>query len=571
MSAQELYEVICNYCYDIIEGKINACKKHKLACKRFLDDIDKQDNENFKYYFDANELYKFNEWAKLFKHRTGIVKDQQINLVPWQLFIAGNLFGWKNKVTNYRRFRKAFISVGRKNAKSELLSLIATYECFITNENSEIYITGWNREGSNIVYREIQYHLTHPFVNPEFFEGKYKDSYGQITHVKSGSFIKPLSRDNKNTDNANNPSLAIVDEYKDHVTSEIYDNLESGMVRPNALIVIISTAGSNLNSPMMTEYNYVSKIIDPDIDIVNDEYFIMICELEKREEIFDKSNWIKANPIVATSDYGMDVILKSKYQAAIDAPEKMRTFLTKNMNMWVDMRENGYMDMEKWRKCEANFTFEDFKNMDCIVGGDLAKKIDLTSICFEFYKDGLYYFIHHSWIPRERYDIVMKEGKYRYDLWVDAGYLTLCEGANVDYEEILDFMEEVKFKYNIKIKEFCYDPWNSSQFVNYIEKHYGYRCVEVRQGPQTLNEPTQDIRDLTYACKLRHPTDDGLMNFAMSNCIATQHKQEWIMLDKEKSKEKIDPIAAMVDAHCRAMKVLKNSTKSIFYVPNRKR
>ena len=108
----------------------------------------------------------------------------------------------------------------------------------------------------------------------------------------------------------------------------------------------------------------------------------------------------------------MDVILKSKYQAAIDAPEKMRTFLTKNMNMWVDMRENGYMDMEKWRKCEANFTFEDFKNMDCIVGADLAKKIDLTSICFEFYKDGLYYFIHHSWIPRERYDIVMKEGKY---------------------------------------------------------------------------------------------------------------------------------------------------------------
>ena len=116
----------------------------------------------------------------------------------------------------------------------------------------------------------------------------------------------------------------------------------------------------------------------------------MICELEKREEIFDKSNWIKANPIVATSDYGMDVILGSKYQAAIDAPEKMRTFLTKNMNMWVDMRENGYMDMEKWRKCEANFTFEDFKNMDCIVGADLAKKIDLTSICFEFYKDGLY-------------------------------------------------------------------------------------------------------------------------------------------------------------------------------------
>ena len=164
----------------------------------------------FPYFFDLEEVYKFNEWAKVFKHRTGIVKGQQINLTDWQLFNVANLFGWKNTKTGFRRFRKAFISVGRKNAKSELLSLIATYECFITNDNSEVYITGWNRDGSDIVYREIKYQLEHPFI-PGFFEGKYKDSYGQITHLKSGSFIKPLSREAKNTDNANNPSLAIID------------------------------------------------------------------------------------------------------------------------------------------------------------------------------------------------------------------------------------------------------------------------------------------------------------------------------------------------------------------------
>ena len=74
-------------------------------------------------------------------------------------------------------------------------------------------------------------------------------------------------------------------EYKDHITSEIYDNLETGMTRPNSLIVIISTAGTNLNCPMMYEYKYVSKILDPILPgVVNDEYFIMICELDEEDD-----------------------------------------------------------------------------------------------------------------------------------------------------------------------------------------------------------------------------------------------------------------------------------------------
>lgn len=154
------------------------------------------------------------------------------------------------------------------------------------------------------------------------FKGKYKTAYGKITHLKSGSFIQPLSREAKNTDNANNPSLAIVDEYKDHVTSEIYDNLNTGMTRPNALIVIISTAGTNINCPMMFEYKYVSKVLNPDIkDVENDEYFIMICELEKDDDIKDEKVWPKANPIVTLTEFGMEK-LRGDLKVALDAPEK---------------------------------------------------------------------------------------------------------------------------------------------------------------------------------------------------------------------------------------------------------
>ena len=454
--------------------------------------------------------------------------------------------------------------------KSELLSLIATYECFITDDNSEVYITGWNRDGSDIVYREIKYLLEHPAID-NFFEGKYKDSYGQITHIKSGSFIKPLSREAKNTDNANNPSLAIVDEYKDHVTSEIYDNLESGMVRPNALIVIISTAGTNLNSPMMFEYQYVSKILNPELkEVENEEYFIMICEMEQNDDIKDASLWIKANPIVATSEYGRETIIGSKLKSALDAPEKMRVFLTKNMNMWVNMREDGYMRMDKWNECAEDFTFEKFRGMECIVGVDLSVKEDLTSIAFEFLKDGKFYFIQHSWMPQVTYDKRMREGKYRFDLWVDQGVLSICDGWSNDFDEIRLYMEEIKQKYNIRIKELCFDPANATLFINQLEKEYGYKCVEIRQGALTLNEPTKDLRSCVFEDRVRHPKNDGLMDWTMGNCVTYQHKQEWIMLDKKRSAEKIDPIAAMVDAHTRGMKVLAEKKNDTFYVPRRR-
>ena len=568
MTQEEIFNIVVQYAKDIVNKKEIACKKHIWACKRFLKDLEKSKKDSFQYYFDKAALLDFYEWARLFKHRTGIVKDERIELVPWQLFIVGNLFGWKNKETNFRRFRKAFISVGRKNAKSELLSLIATYECFITDDNSEVYITGWNKDGSDIVYREICYQLEHPYEDKGLFEGKYTTSYGQVTHLKSGSFIKPLSREAKNTDNANNPSLAIIDEYKDHVTSEIYDNLDTGMTRPNSLIVIISTAGTNINCPMMHEYNYVSKVLNPDLKSVeNEEYFIMICELDAGDDIKDEKVWSKANPIVCKTEFGMN-ILRGKVKIAEDMPEKARIVKTKNFNIWVDAKENGYMRMTKWNKVEEIFTLEKFRKMECIAGADLSTKLDLTSLAFEFLIGDVYYIYQHSFLPEEEFNRRVAEGKYNFTLWRDLGYLTVIPGATIDYNYISDYIHEVEDEYEITIKELCYDPAHAHQFILDMEFE-GYTCVEVRQGALTLSEPTEDFRKQVYDEKMKH-TNDGLFNWAMSNtvCANPMRKQSYTMLDKAKSYEKIDPCAAAINAHYRAMKVLVGSSGGLFYSPS---
>ncbi len=280
------------------------------------------------------------------------------------------------------------------------MGVIASYECFLSEEQAEVYLAGWDKEQSSIVYREIKYQIE----SAELLKAKYTDSYGRITHLKSGSFIKPLSREAKNTGDGTNPSLGIVDEYHAHKTSEIYDVILSGMVaREQPLMVIITTAGFDLSRPCFKEYQYVSKILDSNNSVENEEYFVIVCELEPEDDIKDESNWIKANPIVATYENGLNY-LRGELKAALDAPEKMRNFLTKNMDKWVDMKENGYMNMIKWSEAEEVFTLEKFIGMDCVMGMDLSTKLDLTSIAFEFCIDGIYYTYQHSFMPQETYE-----------------------------------------------------------------------------------------------------------------------------------------------------------------------
>lgn len=533
-----LVERLDNYAKQIIKGEILACKKHIWACRRYL-----SDKTNKKYFFDEKELIKFFVWSRQFKHRAGILKNQIIEITDFQLFIVGNLFCWKNKVTGYRRYRKCYIQLARKNAKSQLLSLIASYECFLSDEQAEVYLAGWDKEQSSIVYREI----TTQLLGCERLNDKYKSSYGKITALKDGSFIKPLSREAKNTGDGTNPSLGIVDEYHAHKTSEIYDVILSGMVaRPQPLMTIITTAGFDTSRPCYKEYEYVSKIVNPDIDIDNEQYFVMICEIEEDDNIQDESCWIKANPIVATYSEGVEY-LRGELTAALDAPEKMRNFLTKNMNKWVDMRDGGYMDMGKWKEAGIDFTLNDFVNMECIAGIDLAAKLDLTSIGLEFIKDGKYYVFSHSFMPEETYNKRLKENRLPWDVWVDEGWISLTPGMVVDYNYIKKYIHDIEDKYNITIKEICYDPWNATQFASDMSEE-GYDMVEIRQGVKTLGEPTKSFRENVYCDNLHH-NNNPVLTWAVSNAITRQDPNGNFMLDKAKSSEKIDPIAGLLNAH----------------------
>ncbi|MED4916720.1 terminase large subunit [Geobacillus thermodenitrificans] len=552
-----LKQWLIDYCHDVLNGEIVACQKHKWACERFLRDIEREGTDEFPYIFDEEKALRFLKWMTLFKHTKGKLAGKHIEPHPIQIFVFGNIYGWVHKETGLRRFKKAYWQVARKNAKSQSLACVGSYESFAFGENmSEVYIGATKTEQSKIVWNEIKAQIQ----GCDFLKGKYKIAYGKIEHLKSGSFIAALSKDAGKTGDGLNVQCGIIDEYHAHPTSEIYDVLVSGAgARPQPLMMIITTAGFNLQHPCYSvEYQYVSKILDPNNPIENDEYFVMINELDKGDDIKDEKNWEKANPILCSYEEGVN-FLRGELKAALDVPEKMRNFLTKNMNRWVDMKDNGYMDMSKWSACGQDFDLSIIEGMECTVGVDLSAKIDLTSVGFEFKKDGKYIVLSHSFMPEDTLDRKRRTDKVPYDLWVQQGWITTTPGAVVDYNFIKSYIKNFEQQYNVKVREICADPWNATQFMQDMEAE-GYTVVEIRQGIQTLGSATKDFREQVYQGNVIH-NNNPVLTWALSNAVTRQDANENIMLDKSKSTERIDPIAAVLNAHVRAM--LKTDTIDI--------
>ncbi|MEK4966334.1 terminase TerL endonuclease subunit [Cytobacillus sp. FSL R7-0696] len=545
-----LLERVFKYCEDIIEGEIKACQKHKWSVQRFLSDYEECHKEDSPYYFEEDVLEDFYWFAKEFRHVEGILAGEPIELTDFQLYLAVNILCFKKKRNGARKIRKIYIQLARKNAKSQFLAIISGFITFFGDEKQRVFIAGWLKEQSEEVYEAVRTGIE----SSELLEGKWKEAYHKIEIKRNRSVIIPLSKEARKSGDGKNPSVGIVDEYHRHDTSEIYDVIASGMVaRKEPLMFVITTAGFNLSSPCFKEYEYVSKILNPDMPQENDEYFAIICELEKDDEgnliddIKDESNWVKANPILATYDEGIEAI-RSDLKVALEQPEKMRSFMTKNMDVWLDSKPQGYMKMDKW-KASIVKPYE-LIQYPLYLGLDLSSTTDLTSVGEVFKLSEKYALRQHSFMPEDKLQERMNTDNVPFDLWERQGYVTTTPGSVVDYSYVERYILDLRDAgYNIV--EIAYDKWNATHLVQILENH-GFKMVEMPQLLRHLSFPTKELRSGIYRKTVEH-FGDPLLYWAMSNAVTRLDANENIMLDKEKSTERIDPAAATINGFARAI------------------
>lgn len=546
---------LIQYAEDCISGEIPSGQKHIWACERYLRDLERIGSAEFPYIWDEQAADRIVEWFAMLKHSKGALAGTPIILTAWQKFRECQIYGWIHRETGRRRFRKAFTEVGRKNAKSQMEAGEALYELSVTavknDEANEVYTAGVKRDQSKIVFNECDL-----MTRGTLLRSKFRFKRDQIEHLKTGSFMKPLSKEDGRSGDGTNPALLIIDEYHQHPTTDFYD-LALGSNTKEPLTSIITTAGKDLAYPcFVQEYDYCSKILDPNVDASNDEYFVDICEADAGDDVADVNTWKKANPIRAYYPEGLQKI-REDYEVAREVPEKMIAFCTKMLDMWVQAKNNGYMDMAKWKACEVSELPIDVTGRPVYVGFDMSSKLDLTSVAFivpyqSDEKDAQYrpvvkYVLWtHSFIPTadKLREHIIKD-KMPYDAWERLGYLTLTNTPIVDQNFVMRYVLDECERLKLDIQCLCFDPANASKIMMDLSDQ-GYNVEEVFQSHKSLNESTQTFREQVFAGNVAY-THNPLLNYAMSNAVVRTNNG-LIKIDKDASTKRIDPVDATLGA-----------------------
>ena len=287
---------------------------------------------------------------------------------------------------------------------------------------------------------------------------------------------------------------------------------------------------------------------------------IDICEVDPEDYKDDIKNleneeiWKKANPIRMSYENGIKKI-RTAWRVAREIPEKMTAFLTKCMNIWVQAKEKGYMDMAKWKACQVDELPIDIKGKNVYVGFDMSAKIDLTSVAFiipflsgEFDQTGKeivkYIVFSHSFIPnREKLAERKAKDKVDYDAWERLGYLTVTNTPIVDQNAVMKYVLDTCEENEWNIECMCFDPANASKIMMDLSDE-GYAVEEVYQSHKSLNESTQGFREQVYCGNVLY-LYNPLLNYAMSNAVIKTN-QGLIKIDKDATTKRIDPVDAVL-------------------------
>lgn len=560
-SKEVVKERILQYANDCLIDKILSCQAHKDACARLIRDFVKSQDKSYAYYWDEKEAEDIIVWFSLFNHTKGDLAGTPIHLMPAQQFHICQLFGWRRKKDGKRRFKKMYLQEARKNGKSQEESIICLHEIAITSmqygEMLEVYTAGPKRQQSRLVFEECVNVLKQ--ASPEL-RRKFKVMTGQIVHIKSGSFIRPLSKDDGKTGDGTNIHMLCLDERHQMPTNE-FAALFYGAGSSDPLMVSITTSGMRLDWPCFKEYEFCKKILSPNSDLEDDEYLIDIYELEPGDyadvrNVTDESLWIKANPVRATFDKGLEAI-RREYKEALEKPEDLPAALTKLFNIWYQYRESGYMDMEKWKACQVDEFPIDIHGMECIIGADMSAKIDLTAIAILIkYQDPekkdlhgnpviKYIVIQHSFIPnRDRLIERVNKDKAPYDAWEAQGYLSVTNTDIVDKDYVIDWTYNFIKKYNLRPLCWAFDANNAAGIMSDVGKKY--TVYDVAQNYPSLNDATVGFREEVYCGNIVY-TYDPLLNFAMGNAVVKK-SNGLIKVDKDATTQRIDPVDAILCA-----------------------
>lgn len=519
------------YAAGVCDGVIPASKITARSCQRFLDDLDRDD---FQYVFDPGNVERVCRFMEKLPHTKGqwAARKELFILAPWQIFVLANLFGWINKDTGLRRFRESYIEVPRKNGKSLFAAAIGLYMMVADGEfGAEIYSGATTEKQAWEIFRPARQIVQRLPAMQERFGIRINAK--SLIIESDGNRFEPVVG---NPGDGASPSCALVDEFHEHVSSDLVDTMITGMgAREQPLLFQITTAGSDMGGPCYDRRMDVIAILNGAVE--DETVFGLIYTIDEDVQWDSEEALDMANPNIGVS-VSRDFLLSEMAKARRSAT-KQASFKTKHLNLWVGAKA-AWLNMLDVQKCKDHaMKFEDFHGCDCVVAVDLASKLDVACAAFIFEREGHYYAFVRHYLP---YETIYGGASDKYRAWADAGYIEVTDGNVTDFRRIAeDICESAR---NVDILEIAYDPWQATQFALGLADE-GFNLVEVRQTVQNFSEPMKLLEAAIVEQKF-HFDGDPVLTWMAGNVTARLDKKDNIFPDKERPDNKIDGIVALI-------------------------
>ncbi|MDE0724730.1 MAG: terminase large subunit [Alphaproteobacteria bacterium] len=554
-SVKEIHPVH-QYAQDVVTGKVNTNRKIRLACKRHLKDMKRAEEAG--YYFDEDAANHAINFFTLFKHYKGSFAGETFFLEDWQMFVIGNMFGWKLP-DGRRRFRQVYIFIPRKNGKSALIAILGLYLAFFDNEaGAEVYCAATKQEQARIVFEDAVNFLirSHPEIKRRIkFRGK---SY--ITEIycdKTTSKFKPIASDSKKLDGLN-PHAAIIDEYHAHQSKDLYGVLDTATgAREQPMLIVITTAGFNVNGPCYEMHNYALGILEETIS--DDSYFTFISSIDDGDDIFSPETWEKVNP-----NWGVSINpekLEASARKAKHSRSELGEFLTKHLNVWSEGMD-GFFDIDKYKSCLMDVDLDSLLGQRCFAGLDLAQRIDLTAFCL-YFPDAKPFpvAIPFFWIPSSKLENYREMSMVPYERWVHEGHIFVTEGEVTNYDVVKDFIVECSKKF--ELVDVGIDPYNAAHITTQLMDE-GIEVTRIKQSMLNFTPPMRELEaDIMSESTRFH--NNPVLTWMIANTITVQDGNGNVKPMKNKSRDKIDGVVALAMARACEIGQEKETPKKSIY------
>ena len=552
----------------VMRGEIPVCKEVSMEMNR-IDDLIR----NPGIWYDDQAVEGFVRYCE---NELTLTDGEDLVLLDSFKLWAEQIFGWYyfversvyepdpdgyggryiTKKIKKRLINKQYLIVARGAAKSQYESYIHNYFLNVDTSTTHQVHTAPTMKQAEEVLSPMRTAITRS-RGPLFkflTEGSIQNTTGSkanrvklastkkgIENFLTGSLveIRPMTIDKLQ---GLNSRINTVDEWlSGDIREDVIGALEQGASKnEDYLIIAVSSEGTVRNGPGDTIKMELMDILKG--DYINPHVSIWWYKLDSVDEVPYPEMWIKANPnigkTVSYETYQLDV------DRAENAPATRNDILAKRFGIPME----GYT---------YYFTYEetlphrktDYWQMPCALGADLSQGDDFCAFTFMFpLRDGAFGIKTRNYITELTLTKLPLAMRNKYQEFMDEGSLIVMPGTVLDMMQVYEDLDNHISECGYDVRCFGFDPYNAREFVERWERENGPFGIEkVIQGAKTESVPLGELKKLSEERLLLF--DEELMTFAMGNCITLEDTNGNRKLLKKRYDQKIDAVAAMMDAY----------------------